>query len=332
MPIEKIKTINGEELMNLVLPPLRFAVDGLLPQGVCILAGRAKTGKSWLVLSLCIAVAEGKPFWGRETQKSDVLYLCLEDSRSRLQQRVLTFTEEPPKNLYFAEMAHSLEDGLAEQIRWFLDEHPDTRLVVIDTLQKVRMLRNDNLYAQDYKDIGLLKAVADRYGVCILCVHHLRKMKADDPHDMVSGSTGLIGAADASFVLIREKSIPSEARLHIRGRDIEEQVLQLRFDRESCLWECISGNTPEGNSLDSDADMQTLLTCLEEKGELRGTASELVSLCGLSCRNNILTKKLLRYERELQGRGVSFLRTRNGQRRELWLDYTSPPADDGMTV
>lgn len=332
MPIEKIKTMSGEELMNLVLPPLRYAVDGLLPQGVCILAGRAKTGKSWLVLALCIAVADGKPFWGRDTQTGDVLYLCLEDSRSRLQQRVLTFTEEPPEKLYFAEMAHSLEDGLAAQIKWFLDEHPDTRLIVIDTLQKVRKIQNDNLYAQDYKDIGLLKAVADQYGVCILCVHHLRKMKADDPHDMVNGSTGLIGAADGSFVLIREKNSSSEARLHIRGRDIEEQVLQLRFDRESCLWEYIGGDTPAGDSLNSDPDMQTLLACLKERTELHGTASELVSLCGLSCKNNILTKKLLRYERELQDRGVSFLRTRTGQRRELWLYYSKLPTDDGMTV
>ncbi len=331
MPIERIETINGEELMNLVLPPLRFAVAGLLPQGVCILAGRAKTGKSWLVLALCIAVAEGKPFWGMDTQKGDVLYLCLEDSRSRLQQRVLTFTEEPPENLYFAEIAHSLEDGLADQIRWFLDEHPDTRLIVIDTLQKVRKLQNDNLYAQDYKDIGILKAVADQYGVCILCVHHLRKMKADDPHDMVSGSTGLIGAADASFVLIRDKGDPTDARLHIRGRDIEEQVLQIRFDPENCQWEYIGGDTPAGDSLNSDPDMQTLLACLEAKTELHGTASELVSLCGLSCRNNILTKKLLLYERELQDRGISFLRTRSGQRRELWL-YFSPQPNDGMTV
>ncbi len=129
--------------MNLVLPPLRFVVEGLLPQGVCILAGRAKTGKSWLVLALCLAVAAGGAFWNCATQKGDVLYLCLEDSRSRLQQRVLTFTEAPPENLYFAEMAHSLEDGLADQIRWFIAEHPDTRLIVIDTLQKVRSLQSD---------------------------------------------------------------------------------------------------------------------------------------------------------------------------------------------
>ena len=330
-PIEKIETVNGEELMNLVLPPLRFAVEGLLPQGVCILAGRAKTGKSWLVLALCLAVAAGSAFWTRATQKGDVLYLCLEDSRSRLQQRVLTFTETPPENLYFAEMAHSLEDGLADQIRWFIDEHPDTRLIVIDTLQKVRSLQGDHLYAQDYRDIGLLKAVADQYGVCILCVHHLRKMRADDPHDMVSGSAGLIGAADASLVLIRDKNSPSDARLYVRGRDIEEQTLQLRFDRESCLWECIGGSTPEVERLNSDPDMQALLACLRESGELHGTASELVARCDLRCPNNILTKKLLRYERELQDRGVSFFRSRSGQRRELWL-YASAPPDDGMTV
>ena len=331
MAIEKIATINAEELMNLVLPPLHYAVEGLLPQGACILSGRSKTGKSWLVLALCLAVAAGKPFWGRATEQGDVLYLCLEDSMSRLQQRVLTFTEEPPDRLHLAVIASSLEEGLSDQIRWFLDEHPNTRLIVIDTLQKIRQAKSDNLYAQDYKDVGLLKALADQYGVCILCVHHLRKLKAKDPHDMVSGSTGLTGAADASLVLIRSSG-SSEAKLYIRGRDLEEQVLTLHFERDLCCWNCIGSDSPGEDSFRADPDLQRLLTQLEREGELHGTASELIARCSLSCRNNILTKKLLCYERELEALGVSFLRTRSGQRRELWLSYSPDRPNDGMTA
>ena len=328
MSVERIETVNGEELMNLDLPPLRFVVDGLLPQGVSILSGRSKTGKSWLVLSLCLAVAEGSLFWKRATEQGDVLYLCLEDSMNRLQQRVLTFTENPPEKLHFAVLAKSLEEGLADQIRLFLDEHPDTRLVVIDTLQKVRKNQSDNLYAKDYKDIGLLKAVADRYGVCILCVHHLRKQKALDPHDMVNGSAGLTGAADGSYVLIRDIE-SAEAKLYVRGRDVEEMVLQLRFDSDCCLWDCVGSDTVGADSLKSDPDMQTLLAWLDANPRLRGTASELVSLCGLSCRNNILTKKLIRYERELQEMGVLFLRTRTSQGRELLLSKINLEAPTG---
>ena len=175
MKKEKIITVDGQTLLDMRLPQIRFVVDGLLPQGLHILAGAAKTGKSWLLLLLSLRVAQGKPFWNLQTEKGTVLSLCLEDSLNRIQQRLMDLTEDAPDNLHFATLSKSLSDGLCEQIEGFITEHPDTNLVIIDTLQKVRENSGEsNLYATDYKDIGLLKALADKYHIAVVVVQHLR--------------------------------------------------------------------------------------------------------------------------------------------------------------
>ena len=145
--------LDGETLMSTVLPPIRFVVDKLLPQGLHILAGAPKVGKSWLALWLCLCVAKGEPIWNFLTTKGSVLYLCLEDSYSRIQNRLLDITDDAPANLCFATMSEKLHSGLVEQIEGFLGAHPDTVLVVIDTLQRIRTVGNEaNPYASDYRD------------------------------------------------------------------------------------------------------------------------------------------------------------------------------------
>ncbi len=177
MKKEKIKTIDGQTLLDMQLPQIRFVVDGLLPQGLHILAGAAKTGKSWLLLLLSLRVAQGKPFWNLQTERGTVLSLCLEDSLNRIQQRLMDLTEGAPDNLHFATLSKSLSDGLCGQIEGFITEHPDTNLVIIDTLQKVRENSGEsNLYAADYKDIGLLKSLADKYRIAVVVVQHLKKL------------------------------------------------------------------------------------------------------------------------------------------------------------
>lgn len=218
MKTEKIETIDSRSLMDLELPPIRFVVDRLLPQGLHILAGAAKTGKSWLLLLLSLKVAQGEPFWDLTTEKGTVLSLCLEDSLARIQQRLSELTEEAPSNLHFATLTKTLSDGLLEQIEQFITEHPGTNLVIIDTLQKVRAnIMDANPYAADYKDIGLLKALADKHCVAIIVVQHLRKQFDSDPHAMVTGSTGLLGAADGSYVLKRENVDDRDAKLYIKA-------------------------------------------------------------------------------------------------------------------
>ena len=120
-------------------------------------------------------------------------------------------------------MSKTLSEGLDKQIIQFIDAHPDTNLIVIDTLQKVRTTSGDtNFYASDYRDITSIKEIADEAGIAIIAVQHLRKQKNADPHLMISGSTGLTGAADSSYVLHKTEISSLSANLFVRGRDIDE--------------------------------------------------------------------------------------------------------------
>lgn len=174
--IKRLQTIDADTLQSTAYAPVSFVVDDLLPQGLHLLAGAPKIGKSWLALWLCLCAAQGKPLWTFATRPCEVLYLCLEDSFQRIQSRLFDLTEDAPPTLHFAVMSQQLHNGLVEQIEQFLKEHPQTRLIVIDTLQRIRTVGNDaNPYASDYRDIGVLKALADKHRIAILLVHHLRK-------------------------------------------------------------------------------------------------------------------------------------------------------------
>lgn len=319
---ERIQTVTGDVLLKMDLPPLRYAVHGFLPQGLHILAGLPKAGKSWLLHQLGLKVSEGENFWNFTTEKGTVLYLCLEDSFTRVQQRLSLLTDSAPDNLHFAIMAPSLSDGLLPQIRQFIADHPDTILVIIDTLQKVRDGTGDNYYASDYKDIGRLKAIADEHALAILCVQHLRKQYDSDPHLMVSGSTGLTGAADGSYVLQKQDVKSPEAKLYVRGRDVEEMVLTIHFNADTCQWEFVCGDTPMSDAMKNDADMTALIEFLKQAREYRGTASALADKLGKSLTGNVLSRKLNRYQKELLSQGVHIDRTRSGIQRELHITMT----------
>ena len=236
----KLETINAEDLQNRTYEPTHFLVDELIPEGLHILAGAPKIGKSWLALWLCLCVAQGLPLWNFATTQGEVLYLSLEDSFQRIQTRLFDLTEDAPPTLHFAIMADTLKHGLEQQIEQFLTEHPDTKLVVIDTLQRVRGTGSDsNLYANDYQDIGLLKKLADRRHIAILLIHHLRKLHDDDPMNMISGSTGLSGAADSTFVLQKNSRLANIASLHCTGRDIPDRTLKLELGEDDHVWKLL---------------------------------------------------------------------------------------------
>ena len=152
---DKLAAIDGETLMELRLPPTRFCVQTLLPQGLTVLSGSPKIGKSWLTLDLCVRVAKGEPLWSLPTTAGTTLYLCLEDTFRRIQDRLLCITDEVPANAFFAVAALTLADGLADQIRQFVTEHPDTVLIAVDTF---RRLCFDNIDNHDNHDLSLTSA------------------------------------------------------------------------------------------------------------------------------------------------------------------------------
>ncbi len=172
-------TVDGRTLMDRPLEPPNFVVDTLISQGLHILAGSPKVGKSWLALWLAVTVAKGEPVWGMSVKQGTTLYLCLEDSVLRIQNRLFEITEDAPDSVHFCTECAPIGQGLEEQVEGFLVAHPDTVLVLVDTLQMVRPV-HDATYANDYQDLSVLKRLADKHGIAILLIHHLRKETADD--------------------------------------------------------------------------------------------------------------------------------------------------------
>ena len=221
--MKKLKTVDADTLLYQPLDKPSFVVDGLIPTGLTLFCGAQKIGKSWLMLKLCLCVSEGRPLWELPTTPGDVLYLCLEDTFYRIQDRLFRLTDEASDRLRFAVASCKLTDGLVGQLEDYLKERPGTRLIVIDTLQKIRTASKDNAYANDYGDISLLKDFADRHALAVVVVHHIRKQGDSDIFNRVSGTTGLTGSADATFVLEKEHRASDTAALYAIGRDIEYQ-------------------------------------------------------------------------------------------------------------
>ena len=241
--MQKLQTVNADTLLYEPLEKPSFVVDGLIPTGLILFCGSQKIGKSWLMLKLCLCVSQGIPLWDMHTQEGDVLYLCLEDTFCRIQDRLFHLTDEASGRLHFAVASDKLSDGLIVQLEDYLKEYPDSRLIVIDTLQKVRTASKDNAYASDYGDISLIKDFADRHAIAVIVVHHIRKQNDSDVFNKVSGTTGLTGSADATFVLEQESRASNAAKLYVTGRDTPYQEFTLRF--RDCSWELVERKEQE---------------------------------------------------------------------------------------
>ena len=297
----KLETMTAEQLQSAPYSPVPFLVEELLPEGLHILAGAPKIGKSWLALWLCLCVAQGQPLWNFAVTQGEVLYLSLEDSYRRIQSRLFDLTEDAPPTLHFAIMADTLKHGLEQQIEQFLTEHPATKLVVIDTLQRVRSAGGDsNPYANDYQDVGLLKQLADKHHIAILLIHHLRKLHDDDPMNMISGSTGLSGAADSTFVLQKSLRLANIASLHCTARDIPDRTLKLEFGEEDHVWKLLKDSkTCSGASKISTLQLVHLFSeLLRADPEYLGSPSALSTKIDPDGSFGITPKKITRLVRE----------------------------------
>ena len=316
--MNKLITKSCEEIMTTLYKPIEFAVDGLLAQGLYILAGSPKVGKSWLALRLCLAVAKGEKLLERETRGGTALYLCLEDGYERIQKRLYELTDEPSDKLFFSIMADSIGCGLEQEIEKFKSVNEDLRLVVIDTLQMVRS-ETESTYSSDYAELLPLKALAQQLGISIVLVHHLRKAADKDPFNMVSGSTGLNGCVDGLLVLMKAKRSANQATLHCTGRDIEDTELLLT--RQGARWTVTDESEDKPPDLFSFAIHDLML----ELCSFKGSATE---LCGLLTEKysreffpNMIKKDLTLHGYELQSYGVKFSHKRSNGQRLIMLEY-----------
>ena len=287
----KLNTINGAALMSQPLRPPNFVVDSLLAQGLHILAGSPKVGKSWLALWLAVMVARGEPVWDMATRQGHTLYLCLEDSVLRIQNRLFEITEDAPESVHFCTECAPIGQGLEEQIETFSVEHPGTVLVIIDTLQMVRPI-HDATYANDYRDLSVLKRLADHLGLAILLIHHLRKEKAEDVFHRISGTTAISGAVDSSFTLVEERRGSGRAKLTCIGRDIEYRELELERNADN-VWELLSDSRTQPELLEGQIAV-LLSEFLKEQSEFIGTPTELSQRIDPDRQRSITPKKVSR--------------------------------------
>jgi AAA domain len=241
--------ITLDALDHKTFPKLREVVPGILPEGLTILGGRIKLGKSWLTYDWSTAVGTGGNACGSiKVEEGDVLHLSLEDGERRVQQRLRQMlgdvTVAKPKRVELHETYARLDQGGIEEIEAWAKAQKNPRLVTIDTLVRVRRPRgrSEGLYEYDYQSIEPLKALADRFRMAVLVVHHLNKQTdAVDPFDLISGSNGLAACADSTLILDRDAQ---GVRLYGRGRDIEEFDKALSFDKVKGRWS-ILGETNE---------------------------------------------------------------------------------------
>ena len=290
--MNRLQTIDADTLQSTAYEPVSFVVDDLLPQGLHLLAGAPKIGKSWLALWLAVMVAKGDPIWGMGVKQGTTLYLCLEDSTLRIQNRLFEITDNAPASVHFTTNSDTLGKGLEEQLCAFLAEHPDTVLVIIDTLQMIRGTGYDNTYANDYRDLSVLKRIADAHGIAILLIHHLRKELADDVFSRISGTTAISGAVDSSFTLIEDKRGSGKATLSCIGRDIEYRELTLERNVEN-VWELVSDSGTQAGQ--PGEQIVTLLSAfLTDRNNFIGTPTELSEQIDPDRSRSITPKKVAR--------------------------------------
>lgn len=269
----QFKTVDGATLMSQALRPTNFIVDTLISQGLHILAGASKAGKSWLALWLSVMIAQGNEVWSMKVKQGTTLYLALEDSTLRIQNRLFDITDDAPDNVHFCTDSLRLGSGLETQIESFIKEHLDTVMIIIDTLQMIRGTNYDSTYANDYRDLSILKKLADRYGIAILLIHHLRKAPDDDVFNTISGTTGIMGAADTCFVLTQAERGDRKASLFCIGRDIESRQIDLERD-ENNIWQKLSDSYEQPEILGGQITV-SLSALMQTEKKIIGTPTEI---------------------------------------------------------
>jgi hypothetical protein len=303
----KDAVISASDLKQKVFKPVRYLVPGYISEGVTIFAGKPKVGKSWLLYDVCVACAGDRFTLGDiKPSQGDVLYLALEDSQRRLKKRLekLCPIGSWPGRLTLATQWKRADEGGLRDIEEWCSSVQQPVLIVVDTLEKFRpgAKFNTQQYSVDYAAITGLHNIAHERGVAIVVVHHVRKMEAEDPFDMVSGTNGLTGAADTILVLRKQSG---NVTLHARGRDIEEKETACAFNKESCRWRLLG----EAEAVHSSGERAAIIEALgiAESGQMQ--VSEIMVATGRRDRNAIdqllfkmhRDKKVVRIKRGVYG-------------------------------
>ncbi len=324
---KKLELISSVEIMNTPIKKQQFIVDGMIYPGIHILSGDLKIGKSWMMLDMCLAVAKDEDFLGRKTEQGQVVYMALEDTFISLQSRMYELTDEPSENLFFTLLANSIGIGLEEDLQECKKMFPNLKMIVIDTLQKIRN-NIDTKYGADYQELSVLKSIADQLGIAILLVHHNRKARDSNQNNLISGTNGIAGCADGLLVFTRNGE---NAKLHISGRGAPS--LELNLQREKFKW-ILLDDAPESVP---DIFPFIIHDFMLEKNSVSGTASEICSMLKekfleQEFNSNWLYRDLLQHDNEIRALGIDYGKTKSNGTRKIFIGYAADRDSSGGKI
>jgi len=264
------------------IPPLRYAIRPILPEGLTLFCGRAKSMKSWKMLWICYAVRNGLKVMGHETIQGDCLYLGLEDSKRRLKDREKKLGLNKLTPPYVDVTAPYLDMGLEESLQNWIDSVPNPRLICIDTLARVKSRTGFNkagtAYDHDNETLRNIQKLAIQNGVSIVLVSHLNKAPQDYAFDKITGSTGLQGICDAMWLIERGEH-GAQSTFIGRGRDIMDFEYALNWNQETWRYDWV-GNLQEVNLNDNRKEVIDAMRELEKTGLLEIRPRDVVKHCG----------------------------------------------------
>jgi hypothetical protein len=261
-------SLTAKQLQSNTYPAIKFVVPDLIPEGLSLLVGRPKIGKSWLALDIALSIASGRACLGdREPEAGDVLYCALEDNERRLKNRISKLLGvnrmQWPERLTFSTKWRRLNAGGVNDISDWAANAEQPRLVLLDTLANVRPINTQDGYAADYAALTTVHRLANDLGIGVVALHHQRKVDAEDPLDTVSGTLGIVGCADTSLILSSGKSGKT---LYVRGRDIEEAEHAIEFDAATCRWRILGS----AEDVRRSETRRKILAALIEHGDVMG--------------------------------------------------------------
>ena len=329
------------DLQDKEIPDPYWVIQDILPEGLGMLTAASKIGKSWLAQQICIEVARGGEVFGKRCNKSGAVYLALEDSEKRIQQRgdIYMNGQKTPPGYQVSIYAPTMDTGLFDMMQLYLDEDPTIKLIIIDTLQRVRglPLKNETAYATDYRELGKLKEFADNHHICILLLHHVRKMAdQNDAFNMINGSNGVMGVLDTSWLIYKKNRMDADATLLMTGRDVSQEEWVITKGKNNGRWDLI-GNAEQQEEMRRKDEyiknpiVRVIKALLEKQpGGWQGTVSQFkmasIEILNGTARLGSDTKvgielNRLTYELGLDGiyHEVDEKRTRNGKRHHFYL-------------
>lgn len=331
-----LHTVSLAELYDTSYAPKREIVEGILTVGAYVLVGAPKIGKSFMCAQLAYHVSTGLPLWDRKIDQGVVLYLALEDTLERIQRRLYRmYGPEGNDHLHIATNVNRGDQGLDKQLKAFIQRWEHVNLIIIDTLGRIRAESSGQYsYLQDYQEMAALKAFADTENICIVLVHHTRKAKADDVFEMVSGTTGILGAVDGALVLKKDDRTSLDATLDITSRDYPDQRLCLRKDVKTLTWNLISSNA-EMWATEPDPILNAVSRLVSsDHPTWTGAPQELAALIESELRPNMLTRHInVNTTRLLEDYNIKYVnrRTHDGRRITLsLLPEIAHTGDDGV--